>query len=236
MPGTLERSVPWRWWEAVALYLAVNLGVGASIALPFVRRLSEGAVLLVLSLVVDLALIVAIVWFVRRRSSSWSAEVGLAPPGARWTSLWTGVPGGAALYIAAAAAQAALAAGLSALVGRDLQAPAQLPQDLAPPGLVLAVVLAVIVAPIAEEAFFRGLLFRSLRRHGFWTAATVSGVSFGAVHLSGGSPLEGLLLQIPLAGVGVGLAWIAERWGLAAAIGAHVCFNAIGTVLILGLG
>ena len=57
------------------------------------------------------------------------------------------------------------------------------PEPLQPPARSWRSSLAVVVAPITEELFFRGLLFRALRdRHGFWLGAAVSAVLFGFVH------------------------------------------------------
>lgn len=43
--------------------------------------------------------------------------------------------------------------------------------------------LAVIIAPLAEEFAFRVFIFNAIRRHGgFWIAAIVSGIFFGAAH------------------------------------------------------
>ena len=48
---------------------------------------------------------------------------------------------------------------------------------------VLAGVFVIGIAPVAEEFFFRGFLFQSLRKSwGVWIAAPASGLIFGAVH------------------------------------------------------
>jgi hypothetical protein len=56
---------------------------------------------------------------------------------------------------------------------------------------------------------------------------------FGLVHVAGTAYPGALLLQIPLAFVGVGLAWAFERRGLVGSVGAHMAFNAIGIVALL---
>jgi len=51
-------------------------------------------------------------------------------------------------------------------------------------GLLLALLVGALVAPIAEEAFFRGYLFAGLRRHvGFRQAVLVSAGLFALVHM-----------------------------------------------------
>jgi membrane protease YdiL (CAAX protease family) len=73
--------------------------------------------------------------------------------------------------------------------------------------LVVGALVVIVVAPACEEIFFRGFLFRVLRqRMGFWLAAAVDGVIFGAVHLSPA------IIPI-LAVLGIALCWVYERTG-----------------------
>ena len=224
-------EVPWRWWQVVLLYLAVNLMVGIVIAVAIGPDASDLA-LFALNLVIDLVLLATIVWWLRRVSAHPARDVGMPARRGRWRTIWVGVPAGVVLYLLAVGVRVGLQTLLEA-TGREVVPPTQLPEGMSDAGVVLAAVLAIVVAPVTEEVFFRGLLFRSLRRHGFVVAAAISGAVFGVVHLVGASLLDGLLLQAPLAVVGFGLAWVVERWGLVAAIGSHVCFNLIGFVLIL---
>jgi uncharacterized protein len=96
------------------------------------------------------------------------------------------------------------------------------------------VVLAVGIAPIAEELFFRGVLFRSVRdRRGFASGAGVSAALFGLVHYVPSPWKDALLLQSIMVFTGFALAWIYERRGsIAANMAAHMTFNAIGITLI----
>jgi membrane protease YdiL (CAAX protease family) len=98
--------------------------------------------------------------------------------------------------------------------------------------------LAVFVAPVVEETYFRGILFRSIRdRHGFWPGALISGVVFGLVHFVPSAWQDAVLLQSIMVFTGIALAWIYERRGsLLANVGAHMAFNAIGILLILKVG
>lgn len=60
-----------------------------------------------------------------------------------------------------------------------------------------------IIAPVAEELFFRRLVFTALRRRsGFWPSAFWSGLLFALFH-GGGAPVT-----LP---VGIYLAWVYER-------------------------
>ena len=103
-----------------------------------------------------------------------------------------------------------------------------LPVDPSLPQLALGMVAVVIGAPIAEEIFFRGLLFGSLRaRLGFIRAAVISAAVFGLFHVQ---PLLILVMFF----VGLGLAILYERRGsLVAPIAAHAVFNIIGYTLIV---
>ncbi|MEO7904797.1 MAG: type II CAAX endopeptidase family protein [Candidatus Saccharimonadales bacterium] len=57
--------------------------------------------------------------------------------------------------------------------------------------LLLAFITLVILAPVAEEALFRGYLFGKLRRLSpFWVATLMTSVVFAALHLPGDSALQ----------------------------------------------
>ncbi len=67
--------------------------------------------------------------------------------------------------------------------------------------LVLVVVL-TILAPLQEEFFFRGYIFRALRnRQGVWSAALMTGALFAATHV-GWTPTA---LLVPVIVIGIGL-------------------------------
>ncbi len=93
--------------------------------------------------------------------------------------------------------------------------------------LALAGVLAVISAPIAEELFFRGLVFGGLVRWGFWPAAAVSAALFTLSHLDPGS-------VIPFFWVGMAMAWLFwSRGSLWDSIAFHFLFNLTSFLLLL---
>jgi membrane protease YdiL (CAAX protease family) len=88
--------------------------------------------------------------------------------------------------------------------------------------LVAGALLVIVVAPVAEELFFRGFVFRVLRlRMSFWFAAAIDGVLFGLVH--------GALVILPiLAFLGAVLCWTYERSGtLFVPIALHALNNAL---------
>lgn len=91
--------------------------------------------------------------------------------------------------------------------------------------------LVAVLAPIAEEFFFRGMVYRSLRNSaGVLAAAIVSGIFFGALHIDA-TTSERLLQVVPLAVFGVLLALLYQWSGsLYSAIAVHATNNAIAVV------
>jgi uncharacterized protein len=99
-------------------------------------------------------------------------------------------------------------------------------------GIAIFAVMAIIVlAPIAEEIFFRGFFFAGLRkRWSLWPSAILSGAIFGLVHAP-----TGPTAAIPLAGLGVGLAWLYNKTGsIYPSMLAHFLNNAIAISVVLG--
>jgi membrane protease YdiL (CAAX protease family) len=110
--------------------------------------------------------------------------------------------------------------------------------------LIGSCVIIIVVAPLAEELFFRGFLYRILRgRLGLWPALVIDGSLFGAVHLTSGGPLAVALI----APLGFLLCLLYERSGsLWPCIALHALNNAIvsasefdrvsGIALLIGAG
>ncbi len=111
--------------------------------------------------------------------------------------------------------------------------PEQVPTDLEVLPTVLLGLVVVVAAPIGEELFFRGFLFRGLRaRRGFWVSALVSSAAFGLVHYVDGSWFFVPIMFL----VGLCFAYLYEREGrILTPIVAHATFNLIG-ILFLTLG
>lgn len=88
--------------------------------------------------------------------------------------------------------------------------------------LIAGALLVIVIAPVAEELFFRGFLYRVLRlRMSFWLAAGINGLLFGSIH--------GSLVILPiLAVLGFLLCWTYERSGtLFVPIALHALNNAL---------
>lgn len=92
-------------------------------------------------------------------------------------------------------------------------------------GVVLFVLLAVIIAPLFEEIFFRGFLFRALASSWGWLpGAAVSAAVFGIAHAQPD-------VFIPLFTLGLVLAWVYKRTGsLWTSISLHALFNGISVL------
>ena len=74
------------------------------------------------------------------------------------------------------------------VTSEELEEPARGLTDRAtdPVGIILLVLIVGLAAPVIEEIFYRGLVFRSLEnRFGVWPAIIGSAVIFGASHFQG---------------------------------------------------
>jgi CAAX protease family protein len=175
-------------------------------------------------LVVQTAGLIGAIYFfaVYRRGIAW-AEFGLRP-----------LPQG---WLVRAATVGVVAFILASLVNYGVQSlmdqPPHNPQlDLIAPGgfswrgLIIMLLFVGAIVPIAEELFFRGLIYGWLRRRmSVWLSASISGLGFAVLH--------GIWWLIPaLALLGIVLALIYERSGsIWASIITHGLFNSLTTVL-----
>ena len=99
-------------------------------------------------------------------------------------------------------------------------------------GTVIAGVLIVIVAPISEEIFFRGYLFRGMRNgmHAVLGALLASAI-WGLFHYTGPGTW-GVVLQITV--FGLWLSWLYERTGsIYPTIAVHAVNNAIAFTILI---
>jgi membrane protease YdiL (CAAX protease family) len=92
----------------------------------------------------------------------------------------------------------------------------------------LAVGAIVILAPIAEEVFFRGVVFNALLREGGRRWAFLgSSALFAAIHLS-------LVALLPIFLLGLALAWVYDRTrNLLAPIAMHIVVNGASVLIAL---
>lgn len=160
----------------------------------------------------------------RRRLSP--ADLGFTIP-TRWSPLWIAWGGSYGVLLGYA-----LTIELLKRVGVDASRFNQgnsLPLDASEGGLVLLLLgLAVVgLAPLCEELFFRGLIFRGLR--GYWTllpSLLLSGFLFGAFHVNAS-------VVVPFTLIGMLFAWSMEASGgsILPAIAAHGAVNSFSFIV-----
>ncbi len=97
--------------------------------------------------------------------------------------------------------------------------------------LLLALLVTAVAAPVCEELFFRGMLFRLLRtRVPLWAAVLLSAIAFGLAHAS---PAVSPALLPTFVYMGIVLAAVYVRTGwLTNNILLHALSNAIATVAV----
>lgn len=252
--GTVPGSLPpmgfarprstWGWFEAIGIYLLAFLAGGFA-SIPVLAALGDTSVNgaigrseIIATIVADVVIVGVIVFWLARRHREWRAAMVLPPgPERIRRDLLYGAIAGLILVPAVGLISGGIEVVLRQALGHQVTTPEQVAPGLSPLAAGFLVVLAVVVAPISEELFFRGVLFRSVRdRHGFWAAALASALPFGLVHYVPSPAIDAFVLQLTMVFTGIGLAWIYERRGsVVASMAAHVAFNVVGLVVILGL-
>jgi uncharacterized protein len=187
---------------AASLVAAIGGSRGTSASNP------TPAVALIGSLVFDLSLVAAAVYFARLRGPLRASDFGYRRVPVR-IAVSAFVGAGVIYYVVTA-----LYASLTHLHGTE-KLPSELGVGKSTAALVGAAVFVCVIAPIAEETFFRGFFFGALRRWritvagrdvGTLLAAIVTGIVFGLAHL-GSAPAKYL---VPLAFLGFMLCLV--RW------------------------
>lgn len=215
---------PWTAWAALLLGFAgafagaLALGIIAAIGGASLED-TPGWVNIAATVVQDLSLIAAAVFFARIAGRVRPADFGLRP---------TPAAAGAGLAFVCLVAFFLFTASWVALTNahepsKDLLDELGVSQSTL--SLLGAVALVCVVAPMAEEFVFRGYFFTAMRGwRGMWPAAIVTGLAFGAIHLGSTS----VVFLIPLAFFGFALCVLYDRTGsLYPGIGAHAVNNAI---------
>ena len=96
--------------------------------------------------------------------------------------------------------------------------------------LLLALLVTAVAAPVCEEIFFRGMLFRLLEsRMALWLAVLGSALAFGAAHASPAISLA-LLPTFVYMGVVLALLYVRTGW-LTNTILLHSLNNAVVTIV-----
>ena len=142
-----------------------------------------------------------------------------------WDELWAPVVAVIGMYAFVIGWSLAMTAFGPEILRPQSRVPVEIARD--PVALAMGGLLACLTAPIAEEAFFRGFLFRGLLRWGAPAAIAVSGFIFSAAHLDLGS-------LVPFFAVGAVLAWLYWRRGcLWDNIAFHFLFNFTSYMLLV---
>jgi CAAX protease family protein len=229
----------WKSWEAVAIYvLAVVVGGFASF--PIIELVDdEDLATLAASAAAALVIVGVILVWLSKSHPTWRQVVGFPGTGEWWREIRSAVGFGLLLYPAMVFGVGLIVTlVLSAVSGEPVRAPEQVPQDLPLVGVIVTVLYAVVIAPLHEELFFRGVLYRAVRdRHGLVPGLIATGLGFSLIHYLPGPWQDSVLLMAVMFFNGMALAWFYDRRGtLVAPIVAHMVFNVIGLSLIFAFG
>ena len=220
-----QRWRPWIAWLGLVAGFAGALFGGLIVAVIAAAAggdleddLPPGA-LMAATVIQDVSLVVAAIAFARITGPTAARHFGL-----RGTRFWPAVGWTLLVYVGFLI----FAGAWSALV--DQPAEQQVLEDLGVKdsdlALIGAAVMVCLLAPVVEEFFFRGFFFRALRNwRGFWPAAILTGVIFGAIHWEGPGA-AGVI--VPLMILGFGFCLLYERTGsLHPCIALHAINNAV---------
>jgi len=218
---------------SVLILLALALLVASAITVPFgadaaALLLGNGELTLVGSIVLLVstqAALLLVSWLLVFRPNALAALPRFPGPDPG-RALRLGLGWGVLAWIGASLVSAAVVLALESL-GLEVE-PQAAEQAL---GLVepwVAVLAIVILAPIAEELFFRGIVFNAFLREGGTRMAYIgSAAMFAVIHLS-------LVALLPIFLLGLALAWVYHRSGsMLAPIAMHAVVNGISVAIAL---
>lgn len=228
--GRAVAPVGWEWWDAVLLFIAwqVVLGIilvaGAAI---FGDLETEEALGPALAAQNGSLVVLTLVWVAARSRRGIGTLLGPRLP--TLADVGAGIGHGVAGVVGITVGLGSLLQLLAGLFDRELPHVQETLQDSTrASGIASFTILAIVVlAPLAEELFFRGMLFQALhKRMPLWPAIGLSSIAFGISHV------EPVVVVLTFA-FGLYLAWVFRRRGsLVAPIVAHMIFNLAGVILI----
>jgi membrane protease YdiL (CAAX protease family) len=229
----------WNAWEAVAVYVVAIL-IGGVSTLPILGAVDDEDVAnLAASAVAAVVTVGVLLAWLSTSHHTWRAILGLPAAGTWWREIRTSIGFGLLLYPGMVfGVGLVVSVVISAISGEPAQTPEQIPSELPVLGVVLAALYAIVIAPIHEELYFRGVLFRGVGdRWGLGVGLAASGLGFALIHYVPGPWEDALLLMGVMFFNGIALAWwYARRGTIVASIVAHMVFNVIGLTLILTIG
>jgi hypothetical protein len=229
----------WKVWEALGVYVAAIL-IGGFATLPILRLVGdEDLANLSASAIAAVAIVVVLVGWLSSRHPTWRSVLGFPAPGGWWGEIRRSIGFGLLLYPGVVfGIGLVVSLVLTAISGEQAQAPEQVPSGLSSTGVVVTILYAIVIAPVHEELFFRGVLFRAARdRYGLGPGLVASGLGFALIHYTDGAWQDAALLMGVMLFNGIALAWWYERRGtIVASMVAHLVFNVIGLTLIFTVG
>lgn len=221
----------WKGADVLLMSLAIVAGIGVGAAALFAPLISTGklssgqtlpAPFTLGILAMQAFVMLGAIWLLglKRRNHRW-ADLGLTPTSPSW------IAAAVAIFVVLRLFTIALSVLLAQLGVQSTQAQALAPGMTSLPGTIGMLLLAGVAVPIAEEIFFRGVVYRWLRdKWGVAVGAIVSGVVFGLVHFEPATVMPAVLL-------GIALALVYERSrSLWPPILIHVLNNAFALVLL----
>jgi membrane protease YdiL (CAAX protease family) len=229
-------------WKAIEalpvalIWLAATAVFSSILVFIFPSRLSSGNLLddpllfTVANAFQELSIIGSVALWIRLVNHGSLRSLGL-PPREPGRDVGAGVLAAVGMIFASGIVLVAVRALVDLVAGHSVSGPEQIPRTVTGGYLWFTGVVVVVLAPVAEETFFRGFLYRGLRRvFSAWPAALISGVCFGLVHFQ---EKRSLLIIPSLIVVGIVLAMVYERRrSLLASVAAHAVFNLLGFLTI----
>ncbi len=230
-------AVPWGFLDAAAVFVVSLLAIG--VASPLLGALLDAELARGVFFPVSLALLglTTAAWVAVRHREHLGALVGRRP---MLADLGMGLAHGTVAFLLINLGYSAVLQVVSTMVGAELPEVQQGLREATQDGRIglLVIFSAVLVAPIAEELFFRGLLFQGLRAQlGRWPGIGMSGFVFGLAHYEAGNVAGSLYALLVLASLGMYLAWVLDRRGtLVTPVVMHATFNGLAVVGIFLAG
>ena len=232
-PSRRSSKPPPATWKPVEVipvfFLAIGFATALSIPAVFLDCSASFAVFLFAG---ELGFAGAVLFWVRLVNKGPIDALGL--PRRPWVDIGIGLAVGAGLVVVVGIWGAFVSEIAKLILGHEPRTPEQVDICVRGASLVATGVGVVLMAPIGEELFFRGFLYKGLRRSfSVIVALPISAIAFSLVHYQ--PPLDAAALLIfSLLPVGAGLAAVYEwRQSLLASVAAHAMFNLIGFILII---
>ncbi len=222
-----ERPPPatWRALEAVPVFAVATLSTLVVVTAISALFPSCSTRFILSTLTGEIAFFLSVYLWVRYVNRGPIAALGASRR--PWRDAGVGALAGVALIVIGSIALALIRAAASVVLGHEPPQPQQVVSCVTGSGLLFLAPVVILAAPLGEETFFRGFLYKALRRRfSVPLAAVFSSAVFAAVHVDP-------LLIASLFVVGLGLAFVYERrQSLVASVAAHATFNLVGFLFI----